>query len=191
MVLGGLLSGVMPRDVLKGDAEPASGADEKAIVSIPESERTTVMLRNLPNKLTQGMLLDILASRCSSCEFDFVYLPIDFRNRCNLGYAFVNFITPEAARLVFKLLGGFDAWVFNSQKVVDVCWASPHQGLQAHVERYRNSPVMHDTVPEEYRPAVFGQGGVRLAFPQPSKRLPRPKPIRKVPGEEGNGKADA
>ena len=28
-------------------------------------------------------------------------------------------------------------------KVCRVTWSGPHQGLAAHVERYRNSPVMH------------------------------------------------
>ena len=31
-------------------------------------------------------------------------------------------------------------------------WSHPYQGLDAHIERYRNSPVMHEDVPDEYKP---------------------------------------
>lgn len=76
-----------PCDALQYDVFPgAVGADG----------RTTVMLRNIPNKYCQRYLLRHFASRGLDGEFDFVYLPIDFRSRCNLGYAFVNVLRPEA-----------------------------------------------------------------------------------------------
>jgi hypothetical protein len=47
---------------------------------------------------------------------------------------------------------GFPSWdiCFSvTRQVCEVRWSGPHQGLEAHVERYRNSPVMHKSVPDE------------------------------------------
>lgn len=49
------------------------------------------MIKNIPNKYTQQMLLDTF-DRKQHNQYDFFYLPIDFKNRCNMGYAFINFI---------------------------------------------------------------------------------------------------
>ncbi|RYP80055.1 hypothetical protein DL769_002629 [Monosporascus sp. CRB-8-3] len=55
--------------------------------------RTTIMLRNIPNKVDQEMLKDIV-DQSSKGKYDFMYLRIDFANDCNVGYAFINFVDP-------------------------------------------------------------------------------------------------
>ena len=57
--------------------------------------RTTMMIRNVPNKMSKAALLKLINRRHAG-TYDFFYLPIDSRNRdkCNLGYAFINFRDP-------------------------------------------------------------------------------------------------
>merc|ERR1712135_260650 len=100
--------------------------------------------------------------------YDFVYLPMDFRNGVNLGYAFVNLITNEDALHFMQVFQGFSKWFVDSVKVCEVSWAHPHQGRHQHVERYRNSPVMHPSMPDDYKPMVFKKG-MRVPFPPPTK----------------------
>ena len=47
-------------------------------------------------------------------------------------------------------------------QVCQVGWSGPHQGFQAHVERYRNSPVMHkSTLAFSWVPAFFPPPGAK------------------------------
>jgi len=131
------------------------------------------MLRNLPNRYGQAELLELLKSNGFSC-YDFVYLPMDFRNGVNLGYAFVNTLTHQDALAAIAAFQGFSSWTPDCEKICEVSWAHPHQGLEEHVERYRNSPVMHPTTPEEYKPMIF-RDGRRVPFPQPTKAIRAPK----------------
>lgn len=41
--------------------------------------RTTLMLRNIPNKYTQDMILQEVESAGLELKYDFFYLPIDFK----------------------------------------------------------------------------------------------------------------
>merc|ERR1712217_871416 len=146
-----------------------------------ESSRTTVMMRNLPNDITREMLLELLDTHGFRGFYDFIYLPVDFKRRAGLGYAFVNMATHQAAERMFEVMQGFTAWPYSSTKVLDLAWGEPLQGLEAHVERYRNSPVMHRDVPDKFKPLLF-QGDVRVPFPPPTKRLQRPRAkARNVP----------
>lgn len=52
------------------------------------------MIKNIPNKNTQPMLLEKI-NQSYADKFDFFYLPIDFENKCNVGYAFINFINTQ------------------------------------------------------------------------------------------------
>jgi len=144
-----------------------------------KGDLTTVMLRNIPNRYTQSMLLEVLIEQGFRGLYDFVYLPMDFRNGVNLGYAFVNLITNEDALHFMQVFQGFSKWFVDSVKVCEVSWAHPHQGRHQHVERYRNSPVMHPSMPDDYKPMVFKKG-MRVPFPPPTKviRAPKLRPIR-------------
>lgn len=168
-----------PSKLDSSDAELGTGE--------PPPDATTVMLRNIPNRYTQTMLLQLLDEQEFQSLYDFVYLPMDFRNGVNLGYAFVNVHAHEDATRLMDIFQGFSKWFFDSAKVCEVSWAHPHQGLHEHVERYRNSPVMHPSMPEEYKPMLF-ENGTRITFPAPTKaiRAPKLRPVRdKAVGAEG------
>jgi hypothetical protein len=55
-----------------------------------QGNRTTLMIRNIPNKYTQKVLMQTIDEASFYGRYDFFYLPIDFKNRCNVGYAFIN-----------------------------------------------------------------------------------------------------
>ena len=59
-----------------------------------------------------------------------------FLTEVPFGHAFVNFLTPSAARKFRRL-----ALKVESQELI-LSWAAI-QGLEEQVQRYRNSPVMH------------------------------------------------
>lgn len=60
-----------------------------------------------------------LLNKDFSATFDFFYLPIDFKNNCNLGYAFVNFKKAEDS-LRFYRQYHMKKWIqFNSKKVTN------------------------------------------------------------------------
>eukprot|EP00428_Durinskia_dybowskii_P038481 CAMPEP_0170265092 /NCGR_PEP_ID=MMETSP0116_2-20130129/32451_1 /TAXON_ID=400756 /ORGANISM="Durinskia baltica, Strain CSIRO CS-38" /LENGTH=140 /DNA_ID=CAMNT_0010516205 /DNA_START=1 /DNA_END=423 /DNA_ORIENTATION=- len=132
------------------------------------------MMRNLPNNYTRDDLLQMIDSQGFAGRYDFVYFPIDFRTHAALGYAFLNLLTPEDAEDFRRSMDGFSRWRLPSGKVCSVAWSHPHQGLQSHVERYRNSPLFHVSVPDEYRPVVF-EDGRRVPFPPPTKKIKPPR----------------
>lgn len=138
-----------------------------------EEDYTTVMFRNLPNDYSQQMLLALLDSEGFEGLYDFLYVPFDFKRHAGLGYAFINMVSPDAARKIKSELQGFKKWSIPSKKILEVCYSKPLQGLAANIERYRNSPVMHPDVPEEFKPALF-QNKRRIPFPAPTVSLRPP-----------------
>lgn len=152
---------------------------------------TTVMFRNVPNNYSRTMLLQLLDREGFANQYDFVYLPIDFKSNASLGYAFVNLLTQTEAERMKETFEGFSRWVMPSQKVCSVDWSSPFQGLESHIERFRNSPVMHESVPDEHKPALF-QTGRRIPFPAATRkvRAPRVRPGRCHPATGAPNGAD-
>jgi hypothetical protein len=62
-------------------------------IIIGKDKRTTLMLRNIPNKYTLQNLVDEINNNFLG-KYDYINLPIDYERKLNLGYAFINFIDP-------------------------------------------------------------------------------------------------
>ena len=99
------------------------------------------MIRNIPNKYTKEMMLKTL-NKSFKGKFDFFYLPIDFQNNCNVGYAFINFLTTENVRDFYKEFQGKKWEKFNSEKICEVKYAK-FQGSTSLFNHFKNSRVMN------------------------------------------------
>jgi len=99
---------------------------------------STAMLRNIPSKYTREMLLQQLNNKFHG-QFNFLYLPTEFKNKCNVG--------------------------LKSRKVVEVTSARVH-GLSENISRLRGSPVMHNLRQHpECMPLLFNEDGSVNPFP--------------------------
>ncbi|CAK0834487.1 unnamed protein product [Prorocentrum cordatum] len=136
--------------------------------TVRDEELTTVMMCGVPFSYTRDKLIDLFGSRGFSTQFDFIHMPINFSTTLGVGYVFVNFI-PEQAKRFMRAFDGFDGWESFSKKACVTRW-SDDQGLEANIGRYRNSPIMGDSVPHAYKPALF-RDGVQVPFPAPTKKL--------------------
>lgn len=146
--------------------------------------KTTVMLRNIPWGFSRDSLTSLLDKHGFNGLYDFVYMPMNFRSEASFGYAFVNLVSSEAAEKCHDKFNGFTEWGVETDKVCEVSWSDMHQGLAAHIDRYRNSPVMHESVPDAYKPVMYS-GGVRAIFPAPTKKIRQPRIRRTAEGGEG------
>ena len=174
--------------------------------------RTTLMIKHIPNKYTQKMLLAAIdAVPGAPGTYDFFYLPIDFKNRCGVGYAFINLTRPHhIARLVARFHG--KRWDrFNSEKVCEIAYARI-QGKAALVSHFQHSSLLHEDKrcrPLLFKAGVDGRAGEPEPFPSaggtgggeaassPAGHQARPAPRTgsaaswREEEEEGNGKGAA
>ena len=125
------------------------------------------MIRNIPNKYTQAMLRSLIDETHGGL-YDFLYLRMDFKNRCNVGYAFINFIDPRDIVSFAERIRGKRWARFNSEKVADLTFARI-QGKACLIEKFRRSRVMME--PPSFRPVTFHSSGPKRgqeeAFPLP------------------------
>lgn len=124
----------------------------------PWTDVTTVMMRNLPNKYTQQMLLEELSDggfRLQT-DFDFFYLPMDHTNAANLGYCFINFCQTAMANAFASAFSGKKMRRFNSNKTVVVMPASI-QGYDKNYSYYSSTRVVQAEDPQ-YRPLFLRPG---------------------------------
>lgn len=141
---------------------------------------TTVIVRNICQRYTRAQLLDLLERKGLRLSCDFLYLPVDFSSGKTLGYAFLNFVSNDWAEFCHNVLNGErdaasgegdDA---SGGMALKVAWMSAQQGLAANIRRYKNSSVMHGSVPDEYKPVLFAKGEA-IPFPAPTRNIRCPQ----------------
>eukprot|EP00927_Polykrikos_kofoidii_P030373 TRINITY_DN26136_c0_g1_i2.p1 TRINITY_DN26136_c0_g1~~TRINITY_DN26136_c0_g1_i2.p1 ORF type:complete len:383 (+),score=48.17 TRINITY_DN26136_c0_g1_i2:106-1254(+) len=172
------------------DLTSSAPASTATTTTVAPEHRTTVMLRNVPTTFSRDILLELLRNKGFGGLFDFVYLPMDFKTHKSLGYAFVNLLKPDQAVTCWDAFEGY-RWEADGDATCTVSWSCPYQGYAAHVERYRNSPIMHEDMPDDYKPAVFEEEQ-RLPFPPPTKKLkaPRVRPLGEAGAAAGLGSSN-
>ncbi|KAF9589730.1 hypothetical protein IFM89_028639 [Coptis chinensis] len=135
-----------------------------------EDTRTTLMIKNIPNKYTSKMLLAAIDENHRG-TYDFLYLPIDFKNKCNVGYAFINMVSPSHIIPFYQAFNGKKWEKFNSEKVASLAYARI-QGKAALVTHFQNSSLMNED--KRCRPILFHSeevGDQIIQEPFPSNNL--------------------
>ncbi|CAM9600429.1 unnamed protein product [Ectocarpus sp. 4 AP-2014] len=152
-------------------------------VSKGMDKRTTIMVRNIPNKYTQTMLLQEIDSSYRGA-YDFFYLPIDFKNKCNVGYAFINFMDYRRIVPFFREFNAQRWKNFNSEKVCAISYARI-QGKASMISRFQNSSLMEKD--GEYRPLIFHSMGPERGRPEPFPASSKAYRAVLAPGGGGGG----
>ena len=110
-----------------------------------------------PYRYTRSMLLaEFKECNHGPGKIDFFYLPIDFRNKCNRGYAFVNFVNYRDIVTFHNTYNGKGWKTFKSDKICEITYARI-QGKASMLKRFQNSALMEKD--PEYRPVVFNAQG--------------------------------
>ena len=87
-----------------------------------KDNRTTLMIKNIPNKYNISSFLDEINIYFKN-TYDVFYLPIDYVNKCNLGFAFINFVEPMHIILFYELYCGKKWKKFKSDKICELLYA--------------------------------------------------------------------
>ncbi|CAK71992.1 unnamed protein product (macronuclear) [Paramecium tetraurelia] len=124
------------------------------IDGIEGDTRTTVMVKNIPNKYTIQMLKELIDYH-HSASYDFLYLPIDFKNKCNMGYAFINFVESRMITSFHNEFHGQKWPHFNSEKICQLRYARI-QGRSALLQHFQFSSVMNQK-DKKLKPVIVPQ----------------------------------
>ena len=141
--------------------------DIKKIIFL-EDKRTSIMIKNIPNKFTGELLLNIINQNFKNAYNIFI-LPADNNKNKNYGYAFINFVSSYFIPYFYSLFDGKMWSKTNSKKICEITY-SKIQGRKNLMTHYPGKIVYHNEnlkynseqkyiIPNEYK-NLFNQ-----AFP--------------------------
>ena len=115
-------------------------------------KRTTLMIKNIPNKYTINIFLDEINIEFKN-KYDLFYLPIDYGNKCNLGFAFINFVDSFHIINFYDLYRGKKWKKFNSEKTCELLYAKI-QGKKDLISHFEKGKVLSFNS-EDKRPLIL------------------------------------
>ncbi|KAF8077377.1 hypothetical protein N665_1043s0022 [Sinapis alba] len=107
-------------------------------IATGDDTRTTLIIKNIPNKYTYKMLVAEIDEKHKG-DYDFLCLPIEFKNKCNMGYAFVNMVSPLHIVPFQQTFNGKIWEKFNSGKLASLAYAEI-QGKSALASYMQKNP---------------------------------------------------
>merc|ERR1712137_468770 len=153
-----------------GTSDLLSGSDDDTPC---EGVNTTVMITRLPSDFTRDKFISMLDMEGFQGCYGFVYMPVDFNALTTYGFAFVNLSSHGLARRLRRHFHGYES-SFTEYTTLEAIWSDKDQGLEANIDRYRNSPVMHRSMPDDVKPMLFHMGQT-MTFPSPTKTIKAPR----------------
>lgn len=113
---------------------------------------TTIMMRHIPCRYSQGKLAREVNYYGFKGQYDYFYLPMDRRSQSNRGFAFINFLSAEIAEAFYQTFHGKRLQHFNSDKVLMIVPAD-HQGFEENAAHYLDT-LSHKSA-SQYKPLFF------------------------------------
>ena len=105
---------------------------------------TTLMIKNIPIKITQNDMLQLLDKNFAG-RYNYFYLPMDLKTQCSVGFAFINFVSHVYILdffLEFQCLKWSETLPnCNSNKHVDIVYANM-QGIDEIKKELLNKNIM-------------------------------------------------
>ena len=109
--------------------------DIKRVIYL-EDRRTTLMIKNIPNKFQRDAILNIIDQNFKGL-YDLFILPTDAKGYKNFGYSFINFINCYYIPYFYYLFNNKKWPSTNSQKVCEITY-SKVQGRNSLLSHYSN-----------------------------------------------------
>ena len=95
--------------------------DINKVISL-EDKRTTIMIKNIPNKFNKDLLLSIINQNFKG-TYDLFILPTDVNKYKNFGYAFINFTCSYYIPYFYYMFNGKMWSSTNSKKVCELTYS--------------------------------------------------------------------
>ena len=95
--------------------------DLNKIISM-EDKRTTIMIKNIPNKFNKDLLLSIINQNFKA-TYELFILPTDINKYKNFGYAFINFTSSYYIPYFYYMFNGKMWGSTNSKKICELTYS--------------------------------------------------------------------